>query len=119
MLTGMLDVRRAVADESLPDAIRADALEEAGDPRAAMFRQVAQIHRPAVVELPGGKFFGWQFGFGHAHSVSRYNQYRARPKTTFAERLKNLSNGVVYGDWVLFDTRSAALLALAEALIPE
>lgn len=92
-------------DTLLP--ILADALEDADDPRAAGLREIIRLRkRPPKFQLPGGAVaFGWQNGSGHEWSVGGECWSRLR-----------MSWDHIWGDWLIWWTRSAAFLALAAAL---
>lgn len=91
----------------------ADMLEECGDPRAAGLRRhlAGPTCRavPARVLLVPGKVmrWGWQHGYSTRHAVG------ADPWESLVR-----AGGADYrwGDWLVYPSRSAALLALAEAL---
>ena len=80
----------------------ADALEEAGDPRAVGVRQIG-YRRPAQAGMR--KLWGWLNGYGHAHTISG----------DLAEKLDKQAAVCRWGDWRLIGSRSAAFLALAVA----
>ncbi len=80
-------------------------VENAGDPRAAGLRSMKH-RRPASVRVREGVVcFGWQRGYGHAHSIGKD-----------APALDSHDDVFHWGDWRLCDYRSDAYLALAAAL---
>ncbi len=95
-------------DAVLP--ILADAMEEVGSQTDSL-RDIARRHKPAAVKLHV-TLYGWQNGYGHAHSIG---QYYGDGRRIF-ESLDRARNVTRYGDWFLFPNRSAAYLILAVAM---
>lgn len=103
-LTAAID---AGDDACLP--LLADLLEERGDPRAAGLR-LSFFRSPSTVKGPLHPSVearhGWQAGAGHSHSI-HHDLAVMLDRHTAPDR---------WGDWRLYGSRSAAYLAIAEAL---
>jgi hypothetical protein len=108
--TADLDAMLAALDDGDDSVLPlvADWLEEAGDQRAAGLRGMPRTgYLPERVVLPGRlAMHGWQLSYGHRHSIG----------VALAGKLDRVDGVLHYGDWRLFPSRSAAVLALAAAL---
>ncbi len=96
------------AGSGLAILVLADMLEDEDGIGLPSLRKFAGWGRPPdPVTLPGGKYWGWQNGFGHAYSVG------AEP--CVLERLAASPGVLRHGDWFLFPSRAMAFLAIAGA----
>jgi hypothetical protein len=98
----------------------ADAMEEAGDPRAAGCAAVLRDRPPGGPDyrpdMPDGHRWGWWWDGGEAANFSRPPSRAVVPSPTFL-RLRQRCP-LVCADWVGYSSRSAAWLALATAFAP-
>ncbi len=123
MITMTTDIRNlcAAIDAGDDSAILplADALEEAGDVRAAGLRQFASSGRKPSDGWGNGSRSRWYLCNGvsemHSqkyHAIAAPVYRRVEVGETWAR-----SGHVIAGEYLEWDSRSAAILALAEALL--